>query len=357
MQNTAAEEELPTENEAVCRPLKGKTTNTKNGSTKTPLWRCKACRWHLFLPVTSEEEKKEACPICSGSFELSEEESSPPFRPPNPFASSLSSSSCREEEENEEQEGERRGKVQVYNIGTVKQRKKKGIPPKEEGATRFVCISDTHSKHRQLDLPEADVLIHCGDFSLSCKEEELLDFTEWIAELPFAHKIVIAGNHDVMMDTVFYEHHWWRYHRQKVEHHIQLKQRLEEVCTYLEHKLYQVNGINIFGSPWVPYYHDWAFMLDDEATLAEGWRMIPPTVDVLVTHGPPRGIRDGPMTAGCIPLAEAVLKRIKPAVHCFGHIHAGYGMAKRGSSVFLNAATVNNRYKVANTPIVFDVYK
>jgi hypothetical protein len=32
-----------------------------------------------------------------------------------------------------------------------------------------------------------------GDFSLSCKEKELIDFTEWLHDQPFAHKIVVAG--------------------------------------------------------------------------------------------------------------------------------------------------------------------
>ena len=38
--------------------------------------------------------------------------------------------------------------------------------PKPEGAVRFVCISDTHGRLISEPLPEGDVLLHAGDFSL-----------------------------------------------------------------------------------------------------------------------------------------------------------------------------------------------
>ena len=38
-------------------------------------------------------------------------------------------------------------------------------PPRHQGRTRFVCISDTHFRHREMPapLPPGDVLLHCGD--------------------------------------------------------------------------------------------------------------------------------------------------------------------------------------------------
>jgi len=30
---------------------------------------------------------------------------------------------------------------------------------------RIVCIADTHEKHKQVKLPEGDILIHAGDFT------------------------------------------------------------------------------------------------------------------------------------------------------------------------------------------------
>ncbi|PNI48552.1 MPPED1 isoform 3, partial [Pan troglodytes] len=36
--------------------------------------------------------------------------------------------------------------------------------PKPPGYTRFVCVSDTHSRTDPIQMPYGDVLIHAGDF-------------------------------------------------------------------------------------------------------------------------------------------------------------------------------------------------
>lgn len=57
------------------------------------------------------------------------------------------------------------------------------------------CLSDIHGKHRQLrELPGADFIIRCGDFTDLGTEPEALDFLEWF--LPYKHKIFTIGNHD-----------------------------------------------------------------------------------------------------------------------------------------------------------------
>jgi 3',5'-cyclic AMP phosphodiesterase CpdA len=65
---------------------------------------------------------------------------------------------------------------------------------------RFVFISDTHSMHRQLQLPKGDVLIHTGDFSMIGRQDEIEDFSDWLGTLDFKHKIVVSGNHEVTFD-------------------------------------------------------------------------------------------------------------------------------------------------------------
>ncbi len=62
---------------------------------------------------------------------------------------------------------------------------------------RIIHISDTHNMHRQLtNLPEGDVIVHSGDFTMMGTEGEALDFMEWFCDLPYRHKVFIAGNHD-----------------------------------------------------------------------------------------------------------------------------------------------------------------
>ena len=41
-------------------------------------------------------------------------------------------------------------------------------------------ISDTHSQHRRLtQLPDADILVHSGDFTMNGSEQEAIDFANW----------------------------------------------------------------------------------------------------------------------------------------------------------------------------------
>ena len=73
--------------------------------------------------------------------------------------------------------------------------------PKAPGTCRFVCVSDTHSRHHQMTMPEGDVLLHAGDFSSIGLAAEVEKFAEWVRDLPYQHKIIIAGNHDIPFDT------------------------------------------------------------------------------------------------------------------------------------------------------------
>ena len=62
---------------------------------------------------------------------------------------------------------------------------------------KILHLSDTHGCHRRLiDLPEADIVVHSGDFCMVGSEAEAIDFLNWFCDLPYAHKIFICGNHD-----------------------------------------------------------------------------------------------------------------------------------------------------------------
>src|SRR5947207_7376992 len=69
----------------------------------------------------------------------------------------------------------------------------------------IVAISDTHSMYSRLKFDpasNADILIHAGDLTNRGTKEELEDAIDWLASLPFKHKILIAGNHDVGLDKL-----------------------------------------------------------------------------------------------------------------------------------------------------------
>ena len=93
------------------------------------------------------------------------------------------------------------------------------------------------------ELPAGDVLIHAGDFSKVGAENDVKRFAEWMASLPFAHKIVIAGNHDLTFDTDFYARNWGRWHRRQVDS-VATKALLTSAptVTYLEDTAVEVCG-------------------------------------------------------------------------------------------------------------------
>ena len=205
---------------------------------------------------------------------------------------------------------------------------------------RIVCISDTHTRHEELEMPPGDILVHAGDLTDLGAETDVVDFDRWLGTLPYPHKIVIAGNHDFIFE------------RDPVR-----ARRLITNAVYLQDSEVEVEGLRFWGSPWQPWFYDWAFNLERGEPLAAKWRLIPERTDVLITHGPPAGIGDATHRdehVGCADLLAAV-RRIGPRLHVFGHIHEGYGRWSGVPTTFVNASCCDLAYRAANPPIVVEL--
>ena len=61
---------------------------------------------------------------------------------------------------------------------------------------RIIALSDTHGRHRQVEVPAGDLLVHCGDLTAHGTLAELREVNDWLGSLPHPAKIVIGGNHD-----------------------------------------------------------------------------------------------------------------------------------------------------------------
>lgn len=64
-------------------------------------------------------------------------------------------------------------------------------------------MSDSHDCHDRIDvaaLPPGDIFIHAGDFTQYSYRGEMDRFRDFLRRLPYKHKIVIAGNHDFVLD-------------------------------------------------------------------------------------------------------------------------------------------------------------
>lgn len=180
---------------------------------------------------------------------------------------------------------------------------------------RIWNLSDTHSLHNSIRIPEnIDIVIHAGDCSNYKdpyrNEGEVRDFISWYSKLDIKYKIYVAGNHDT-----------------SIERKLITKDNFDQAgIIYLEHEIVNIEGINIFGSPYTPSFNDWSFNVARHK-LEPYWDEMPEYTDILVTHGPPKGILDcanhekGMEYCGDKSLLNKVIDLQSIKYHIFGHIH------------------------------------
>ena len=115
--------------------------------------------------------------------------------------------------------------------------------------------------------------------------------------------------------------------------------------------------VKIWGSPWQPEFHNWAFNVPRGEKLKEKWDMIPTDTDILITHGPAHGKLDfvpyDGLNVGCEDLLIKI-QEIKPKIHVSGHIHSGRGVVFSEGTLYVNASVLNDRYEFRNKPITID---
>lgn len=99
------------------------------------------------------------------------------------------------------------------------------------------------------------------------------------------------------------------------------------------HHFKLANGalLTVYASPYTPSMiaGNWGFQYRAEQGQGHEWS-IGAGIDVAITHGPPRGVldyTDSKTRAGSEDLFAAVA-RARPRMHCFGHIHEGWGAKK-----------------------------
>ena len=184
---------------------------------------------------------------------------------------------------------------------------------------KLVLLSDTHNT--QPNVPNGDVLIHCGDLSNMGTFVELRDQIEWLDSLPHKNKILIAGNHDYGLEKL------------PMRDEVLIGTSL----TYLENEGTEIEGVKFWGSPINPPFMNWAF----QPPRFDWRRAIPEDVEVLITHAPPFGILDSNhifSSIGCPNLLEAVRGLKKLRLHIFGHVHENTGTKLIDGVTFINCA-------------------
>ena len=203
---------------------------------------------------------------------------------------------------------------------------------------KIAAFSDTHGQHSILKIKEStDVAIFCGDYSRTGNLNDLIDFLSWYSKQPAKHKLLIPGNHDLLCE----------------EEPSLAKQLCEQVgITYIQDDSYKIDNTLIYGTPYTPFFNNWAFM-GQEFELFERFKKIPWETDILVCHGPMRDILDTAQDkhVGSISLRTHI-EAIRPKLFLFGHIHTKgqsylYHPRTHNTECF-NVAICNDNYEPVN---------
>jgi predicted phosphodiesterase len=209
---------------------------------------------------------------------------------------------------------------------------------------KIVAISDFHGFFPLV--PPCDLLLIAGDVC-PMKNHNVdfqagwldTDFRYWLRSLTHVGQVIgIAGNHDFVFERA----------PQRVPGDLS--------WIYLQDSATEFTGLKFWGTPWQPWFHDWAFNGRPDL-LKEKWALIPNDTDVLVVHGPPLSIGDGVPErggvrhTGCPHLLQRI-EEIKPRLVVFGHIHPGAGVYVHGTTLLVNASLLDDSYRMVHEPTV-----
>jgi Icc-related predicted phosphoesterase len=234
--------------------------------------------------------------------------------------------------------------------------------------TRFLIVSDTHDDTAlSASHPYCDVLLHCGDLTENCSSASLSSAIKNLGAVKAELKLVIAGNHETSLDKDYHLSGGGEISEyEKSMDIVQGELAKATGVTFLQEGTHQFTlksgaTFRIFASPYTPadglYAHAFQYPSEQDRfnppseTLARGKNVsteqseIPHGVDIVMTHGPPKYILDNTAdgrSAGCEHLRKAIA-RVRPKLHCFGHIHREYGAQRLDwiSSTAAKAKTVD----------------
>jgi hypothetical protein len=213
-------------------------------------------------------------------------------------------------------------------------------------AHTIVALSDQHGVLPEI--PPCDLLLIAGDICPVSNHNPFFqvnwlntDFRRWLEQVPARKSVFIAGNHDFVF--------------QKEPDSVPR----DLPAVYLQDSGLEWEGLRIWGTPWQPWFFDWAFNLY-EPDLREKWALIPEGTDILVVHGPPHGYGDGVpeldgvRRTGSPSLLERI-KVVRPRLVVFGHIHEGRGEWRVGETVLANVTILDQKYRQVYEPWVCEL--
>jgi Icc-related predicted phosphoesterase len=197
---------------------------------------------------------------------------------------------------------------------------------------KLLCLSDLHDefdRYIPCDLPPADVCLVAGDLTVGgargdIRYNELAHAAAWLKEMSerYVDLFWIPGNHDIGVTAHTFDH-------------------VPEAICAMSQSL-RVGGFSLYGVSLTPCFDNpilkeiWDYMTDSREVDAAAFDF--PPVDIVLSHGPPYGVLDGPGRWGS-PALLAYIERHQPRLVVCGHIHEEGGrQATIGSTLVVNAA-------------------
>jgi Icc-related predicted phosphoesterase len=216
---------------------------------------------------------------------------------------------------------------------------------------KIIATSDLHGDLPET--PECDLLIVAGDIcpieghhDISSQAFWLVtQFRPWLLSQPAKNKVFIAGNHDYVFQSEGFA----------------IDNPYKFGGYYLQDSAVTIDGVKVWGMPWVPNLPDWAFHASDDL-LVEKYSQIPDDADIVISHGPVNGILDKTHRNENVG-AKVSKDNLSPAaLFVSGHIHESYGFEihRTGNSsdtVFVNASRMTENYDPVNDFVEIHLHK
>lgn len=196
-------------------------------------------------------------------------------------------------------------------------------------------ISDTHSFHDLLQVPsDIDVVVHSGDCSnykdSKLNEPEVRKFIEWYSKIDVPIKIFVPGNHDTSIERGI----------------VKMSDFTSKDIIFLNNTDVIYKDIKFWGTPITPSFGiGWAYN-KNRNKMHDLWQLVPKDTNVLISHGPPKGILDLSYNqenvlefCGCNAMKKYTMQSTLDLC-LFGHIHNCQDIVNAGTMKLSNTKTI-----------------
>lgn len=228
--------------------------------------------------------------------------------------------------------------------------------------TKICALSDLHGHLPKIE--PCELVLIAGDivplhiqFDNSAATIWFLNtFAKWVNSLPCDTVIMVAGNHDKLLERASFIAH-------AVENMTNFKLIYLSGTTY-EYVAESLKHYKIYGSPFCHKFGNWAFMQSEE-WLKGYYNNIPEDTDIILTHDtpmlgdldllPPSQWNPKSVHAGGKALADAI-RKINPKYVFCGHLHTCKDKyLKLDNTEIYNVSILDNAYKEIYKPLYLDI--